>query len=183
MHETVFCAIGHKNKIADIAINKPNDLILNNFGAWMAGHFRPVSNALTNITVTDWTNVSRTASSYGQGSNSIVCMNNNIGTMMQVGSSTTAPARTDYTIGTAFATAPESAAFNTTTGSWGGGSASFSGAISAGGNGTVNETGVQLRFCDTAGALQTCMLMHDKLASGVAFTAGQTITVSYSIAM
>ena len=61
----------------------------------------------------------------------------------------------------------------------------FSEAISAGGSGTVNETGFfgYWWFQDNSGTLHTYMLFHDILGAGVAFVAGNTINLSYATTM
>ena len=104
------------------------------------------------------------------------------GTQFQLGSSTTAPTRADYKINTALGTAPESGLFSTGIGSYASGYVSIGGAISAGGSGTVNETGVfGYWFSATNSTPYSFMLFHDVLSSGVSYVAGNTLYVSYSI--
>jgi hypothetical protein len=109
------------------------------------------------------------------------------GTLLQLGSSTTAATRIDYKINTALGTAPESGLFATGNGVYGGSSGSgaasmsFSGSVSAGGTGTVNEAGFFGQFTMISGTITTFMLFHDVLSSGVAYVAGNILPLSYSI--
>ena len=121
--------------------------------------------------------------SYGYTIGQFYLIASGVGTEMQFGSSTTAAQRTDYKIGTALGTAPESGLFSTGLGSYAGGSVSFSGAISAGGSGTINEMGFFMALCNTSTAQQIIMMFHDILGSGVGYSAGNTLNGSYSISL
>ena len=87
-----------------------SDLINDNFGKYFATHFSPVQDANRNVTLQDITGspeimgiLRTTGTSY----------NRQIGTQVQVGQGSTAPARTDITIETQFAnTVPEDSRIN-----------------------------------------------------------------------
>lgn len=183
--EGVMCAVtDKKRKILDIGFNTPEDLILDNFGKWLAAFVTPPAQAAISVILTDVANSSQTfktisASSGYFNTYDIV----QIGTRLQVGSGSTAAARANYAIQTAFGTSPESGRFATGVGSYAAGYVSLSGAISAGGSGTVNETGFFGVWANTANAQKEIMLFHDILGAGVGFVAGNSIIVSYSIAL
>jgi len=107
----------------------------------------------------------------------------NVGGYMRIGSGTTAPARGDYKIETPFTVAPESDYFEAGTGSYTAGTITISASITAGGSGTINETGFFLRMQDKDDSTiqRTYMIFHDAISPGVSFSAGDSITVEYSI--
>lgn len=188
----VTCLQPKTNKILDIGFNRPNDLILDNFGTFIAALIRqPSTGSSPSFSLTDVTNSAQTFMIYSNApaTNTTLAFGydnaGSTGTQIQLGSGTTAAARTNYAIQTAFGTAPENARFATGAGSYGGGADSFSGAISAGGAGTVNEMGFFAVWATTTAAagIKTVMLFHDILSSGVAFVAGNTLNASYSITL
>jgi hypothetical protein len=181
MHETVALSIlNSKGKIESVGINKPDDLILDNFGYWLAGIYRkPVLLASTSVSLKDTSNTSLAVYTYDS---SFPFSTGTSGTVIKVGSDDTAPARDDYNITAAFGTSPESDYIDTNTGSYAATHATFSGSVTAGGAGTTKETGVYGLWRSTgAGILYYFMLFHDILDTPQAFTAGQIINVSYSI--
>lgn len=193
-HKIFECAIvsvlDKRRRIKGIGLNVPNDLILDNFGTWLAGLIRaPADSTGPAVSLKDAAGTSRTLNIYGRGAASVQIFNHSdtttpsLGTQLQVGSGTTPAARTDYAITTPFTVVPESDRFATGPGSYAAGAISLSGAITAGGSGTANETGFFAVWNDTTPAARTIMLFHDILAAGVAFTAGKIINVSYSISL
>jgi hypothetical protein len=188
MHETVLQAVldPKTRKILDAAINKPNDLILDNFGKWLAALIKtPVNNANA-FTMVDTGGATRTFYAYGTSSGSYWYFNYSgayTGTYLQVGKGQTAAQRSNTNIQTAMGTAPESTVFGTGNGSYAAGNISFSSAITAGGADTIYETGFFGYWYDTVATLRTIMLFHDLLQSGVAFTAGKSLVTSYAIAI
>ena len=176
------------NKIMDVGFNVLHDLILNNFGIWLSGFIKqPAIVDSYEFALIDITNTSQTFNFYSDGSPSPnhVLFNNlstyAIGTQLQVGSGTTAAARTNYAIETPFGNAPENTRFSTGAGSYASAAISFSGAISAGGAGTVNEMGFFGYWPPVSEVPKTIMLFHDILSSGVPFVAAETLNASYSI--
>lgn len=171
------------NKILDIGFNVAEDLILDNFGFFLAGLIRTPINAQTTFVMVDVTGANMT---FGVGGTYPFCHTNSIyGTWLQVGTGTTPAARGDYIIETAFGTAPENARFGSSPGGYGAGSGSlsFSGAVSAGGSGTVNEQGFFMQGFNTSQQNKIVMWFHDILGSGVAFVAGNTINASYGVTL
>lgn len=183
LHETVAVSIlDRKNHILGISINKPNDLILNNFGKWLAALIRAPNGDSTSVSLTDYQNSSQTFYTYASNL-AFNDVSEDLGTKLAVGSDDTAAARTDYHVGTTFGTAPESSLFDSGTGSYAATYISFSGAISAGDSGTVKETGFYGAWSTTGAALKYIMLFHDILETPKSFVAGNTINVSYSISI
>jgi len=175
--------ISDRNIIQGITQSKRNNLILDNFGIILAGLIRAPVNANTlsanykdSAGGSDKCNIYRTGSSgaeFNEGDGA--------GFNLQVGAGATAATRADYVIETAFGTAPEDDVFPTGNGSYAAGAVSLSGAISAGGNGTIAECGMYMLLQDDTAVLENVMFFHDILASTEAFVAAQTITVAYTI--
>lgn len=163
--------------------SRKGNLILNNFGLWLAGFIRAVVNFTKRVTLVDSGGSSQSVQIYHGDADHFCRTGYALGTVVQVGAGSTAPARDDYTIETPFGTSPEDSPFDTGTGSYVGGVISFSGAITAGGSGTVSEIGFFGKWWTVAGGVKNIMLFHDLITPTVAFTAGQTITVSYSISL
>lgn len=179
----VVSVLDRRERIKAVGLNVPNDLILNNFGTWLAGLIKTPLAAPKEVSLIDSGGVSRTVAVY-RADDSFADATRVVGTRFQVGSGTTSAARGDYKIQTAFTVAPESGVFSTGDGSYAAGNVSCSAAITAGGSGTVNETGFfGTWYSYVAAASYDFMLFHDILAAGVAFAAGQIITVSYSISL
>lgn len=182
----VVSVLDKKRRIKGIGLNVHNDLILDNFGLLLASLIRAPVADVTSVSLKDVDGVAKSFNSYSSAGatgqytfNNALTVSCALGTQLQVGSGLTAPARDDYSIETPFATAPENGRFGSSSGSYAVGAISFSGSITAGGSGTVNETGFFGLWMDSG--VQTVMLFHDLLATGVPFVAGQIILVSYSI--
>ena len=176
-----------KGIIQGISQSKPNNLILNNFGTWLAGLIRAPVNTDTTISLTDTGNNSRDTNTYdNQGACHVFNGHDGtitLGTQIQVGGGSTTAARTDYAIETPLSTSPEDALFDTGTGSYATGTISLAGAITAGGTETINEVILAAKWHYGAAASGNAVfaLFHDILVSGEAFTPGQTITAAYTI--
>ncbi len=190
IYEGAMCTATDKNrKILDVGFSTPEDLILDNFGKWLASWITPIATTVT-ASLKDLTNTARTLRVYGvigTGVAMTIAYGSlmDCGTVLQVGSGSTAAARANYAIQTAFGTAPENTQFGCSVGSYGGGAISFSGAVTAGGSGTVNETGffAVFNYGNSTPSYATFMLFHDILGSGVSFVAGNSLIVSYSITL
>jgi len=102
--------------------------------------------------------------------------------LLQVGSGSTAPARTDFAIETAFGTGPEDTFFESTIPIYDNSNFNFknAGSISAGGSGTVNESVLQAFWSDAANGSRVNTLYRDAISPGVPFVASQTIALEYT---
>ena len=169
-------------KVLATAKSRPNNLILNNFGLMLAGLIRaPIAAAGNLITLNDIVPSAQTIRANNTAVYTFNCANLAIGTQVQAGNGTTAAARANTNIETALGTAPENTRFATGDGSYVNGIITFSGSVTAGGSGTIRETGLFGAWSNSAGALKYFMLFHDILATSVPFVAGNIIIVSYSI--
>ena len=172
-------------QVTDIGGSLPSDLVLDNFGTWLAALIRAPVNATITASLTDSGGTARSTAIYTTGAGGAVfnydAGSGSLGTQLQVGSSSTAPARTDYVIGTAFGGAPESGLFDTGTGSSAAGVIAASGSIVAGAAITVRETGFYARWYSAA-AVRTLMLFHDAVTETV-FAAGAPVTVQWTITL
>lgn len=105
-----------------------------------------------------------------------------IGTEIRIGQGSTPPARTDFDIQTPFVTSPESDFRNTASGVYNSGLGNFiySALIVAGGSGTISEAGTYMRWQTTSNNTNLWLWARDLISPTVPFTAGQTITVTWT---
>jgi len=170
--------------------SKWRNLILDNFGLLLAGLISHHDvTTTTHVGLVDDGGVSRdvaVATYRPETTDHYVFVHtsgSDIGGHMRIGSGTTAPARGDYGIETPFTVAPESDYFDAGTGVYSAGTITISGSITAGGSGTINEAGFFFKLRDAASLLRIIMLFHDAISPGVSFSAGDPITVEYSISL
>jgi len=162
-----------------------SNLILDQTGIWFAGLFPIVSTALKQVSVKDTGGVNRTVFMRQNGAN--LFFNTALGAMgveLQVGSGSTPPARTDFTLETAFVSAPENGTFVLgTDGNYnsGLGNLKYAGIITAGGAGTINESVTRSRWRDSAGVTRFFTMFRDIISPGQAFIAAQTIALEYTV--
>ena len=170
--------------IKGIDQSKPNNLIMDNFGAWLAGFFRAPVIGNKAVTLTDSAGTPRNTVYvyYDSATEGVfnIDAGDILGTRFQVGAGLTPAARADSNVETAFGTAPEDAVFDSGSGSYAVGSIAVAGAIIAGGAGTINETCLFGAWTYELTAADF-LLFHDILAAGEAFVIGNTITVAYTI--
>ena len=167
-------------RIKEIGFNRADDMFLNNWGNAIACGIHGNTGAIYPYTLYNLTN---TAVSAGGASYSFMNGNTNNYFLIQFGAGTTAAARTNYNIQTAFVTTPESTRFNCGPGAYAGGTISFGNLIAAGGTGTVNEIGLFTYFFYVASAYDTFMVTHDILGAGVAFVAGNPLVGTFAISI
>jgi len=166
-------------RVKEIGFNLSTDLILDNFGYWLASIWNTPGSSPT-FNLVDTTNTTRTFYTYHGSPWNQASVH---GTRMQLGSSSTVPGRGDYSIGTALPTAPESGVFGSGAGSYASAAVSFSAGVTAGGSGTVRESGAFGYWYDTGAAVRTCMLFHDLISPVVPYVAGNVLTCAYSITL
>lgn len=164
--------------------SKPKNLILDNFGKWLAGFIRAPVAADTNVTLVDVANNSVAIKVFDDATSHFNMHSGGkaLGTQIQLGDDNTAATRSDYKVGSALASAPESSPFDTGTGSYSSGSITLSGSVTMGGAETVWE-GIligQWRYSDTP---TDFALFHDVLASSVSFALGDGCTAQYVITL
>lgn len=192
--------LGYKPTLSEIAVvsildprdrsilgmggSRPDDLVLDQFGTLLAGLIRaPVIGSKT-ISLKGDDGTTNTFAVYGNLTGGTYIFNPSgytVGTKIKVGSGTTAPARANFQLETAFATAPESGYFNTGDGSYAAGIINASGSITAGGSGTINETILAYDITNSNGVVKTIVLFRDAISPGKAFVAGQLINVAYTV--
>lgn len=180
------CLVTAKNpedgSIFDIGGSTPLNLILTNFGQWLAAFIRE-GTGLHSITmqpigggdqgtdiytdvVTDMFNDSRSE------------------TFIRLGSGTTAPARADIAIETALPTAPEDANFGSGDATWSaaGGTISWGSSVAAGGAGTIAEVGFLVTWSNDANSMQIYLLFRDT-PSALGFVAGKVLGANYQLTL
>jgi len=177
--EAVYVAsLDRTRRIKEIGFNKPGDLILDNFGAFLAALFSTPGTTVA-FDARDITNNVRTLGTYR--SNPFNGPSASYGSRFQLGSGSTTPARGNYIIETALPTAPESGVFGSGPGSYASGVVSCSSSVTAGGAGTVREAGWFGYWMDVTVAARTIMLFHDLISPVVPYVAGNVLTCAYSV--
>ena len=180
--ENVLCFItDKKNEIKELGLNKPNDLMTNNFGNFLAGFFTYARNTArtsyavmkevdgSSLSLPVW--ITATSDFPIQASH------------IRVGSGSTAPARTDYKIETPFTTSCEADYATTSEGSFFNTQMATIVSLACGGSGTIRETGMFFRMQYTSSFQYYFLMFHDALAPEVTFTAGQTAHVVYGVVL
>lgn len=169
----------HNSSIKEIGFNVPDDLFTNNWGVLLASCIHGDQGHSGGLASYDETNTQRitTVGSYqprldGQGQ---------WHQKIQFGSGTTAAARNNYTVQTAFATSPESGKFQCGLGAYASGVISFGNLITAGGSGTINEICLYHNTYWYTSGITSAMITHDILGAGVAFVAGNPLVGTFAI--
>ncbi len=158
-----------------------SDLILNQFGIFMSGILKGGSSQNIQV-MQDSFNNPETFRIY---SASVTTMFNSFNVrrmLLQVGSGTTPPARSDFNIETPFGTFPESTNFESALPIYNPALANFKnlGSITAGGSGTVNESKLRAFWINSAGQARDITLFRDIISPGQAFVASETIALEYT---
>ena len=158
-----------------------SNLILDQFGILLAGMFKG-GTAIKSVVINDINNF---ASTLVVNSASLVNFNerNDITTLVQVGSGSTPPARTDFFVETIFGTAPEASAIATAIPVFNSGLGNFkvTGSINAGGAGTINESILRPNWQDSGSVFRSFTLFRDIISPAQSFIAGQTIALEYTV--
>ncbi len=167
-------------RIKEIGFNRADDMFLNNWGTAIACGIHGNTGAIYPYTMYNLTN---SAISVGGGSFAFMSGSTNNYFMVQFGAGTTAAARSNFNIQTAFVTSPESTRFQCGPGAYAGGTISFGNLIAAGGSGTINEIGLFTYFDYLSNGYDTFMVTHDILGAGVAFVAGNPLVGTFAISI
>lgn len=161
------------------------DLLLNNFGLWWAGMLRAPATTTTFVNLVQESGVSEQVNMFGAGGNMFNCpvSTDAVGTEIQMGSSMTAPQRTDYKIGTALANSPESTSLLTNTGAY---TSSNTIVVQAdanptGGAGAVNEMIFYAIWYSVGAAVNVAIaLAHDSITPTVNYSSGFLLRGAYT---
>jgi len=139
---------------------KESDLILNNFGTWLAGHIRTPAGGAATVTLKDTGGNNRSVDILGISQLFNGPRNGDTGTQVGVGSSSQAPARTDYNL-----IAQLGSLAGTTDGAWSSslGRVTYSASIVLAGGGTVREVSCFAVWFSSI-TLYTFMLFRDNIA-------------------
>lgn len=158
-----------------------SNLILNNFGLFLAAMFKPEITSNVAASLLDTVGGTDIVNLYG---GTLFNNNNFAGMSIQVGQGITPPARTDFVIETVFGTAPESARV-VLTGNPVYSTSSFNfkclSSFNAGGVGTISESMLLARWDDSLSASGIYALFHDAISPAVSFVIGQSIAVEYTV--
>jgi hypothetical protein len=183
---SIVAALKSKNnpKISEIGFNTPDDLILNNFGTWLAHLLQgPSQTNVQGYTLYNITNTAKASTIFGYFGTSSYTFNGTPanGIQIQFGSGSTAAARTNYSIQTALGNAPENTRFPSGAGAYANNYVSFGNVIIAGGSGTINEIGLFGFWYWLAGVQDTYMLCRDVLGAGVSYVAGNPLVGTFTL--
>jgi len=167
------------------------DITTDNWGRWFASLMAPVDNlshSFSNDQITGATESLRVYLPAAAPSTSFNFTSfagpTGKGSQIQVGSGSSAPARTDVNIETAFGSAPESGRISSVQAVFDqpSGTLSTVNPIIAGGAGTVSEAAFYFLWHRFLGsALLSYLYFHDSISPGVAFVGAQTITLTYTV--
>jgi len=162
-----------------------SNLILDQFGVWLAGLFSFQSASQRNITIKSTGGINKTVAVYTAGTFFGTLQGGlTVGAKIQVGQGSTSPTRADFTIETPFGTAPESAAFVAPSNpvyNSGLGNFKYSSTINAGGAGTISESILTARWRDIGLTIDNYILFRDIISPSVTFISGQTIALEYTV--
>ncbi len=178
------------DEILQLGMSIPNDLILNNFGLYLAGFIGRIGNIATFV---DDGGVTRTFNmgTTNQG-DSFNCPRFNpfpapiilmtCGTRFKLGQGSTLPARSDFKIETDLGSSPEKDLQNTLEGVFNSSLGKVTAAKAypaAGGNGDITEIGLFYFMGNrlNSPASSAIMMTHDIISPAVNFVVGQTINV------
>ncbi len=159
---------------------------LDNFGIFLAGHFKAVSNVATLVTLKDIAGLDRVIRIYGSSSQDVWCDSDEgtVSDFAQVGKGTTPATRQDVNIEDPFPDAPENSRRSSIVAGYnsGLGKITISTVITpTGGSGSVTEI---VKIQGMIGANNTITGFHtffrDNI-SPVGFIIGETINVSYEV--
>ena len=162
----------------------PHDLILNNFYLWLTAFLNNCQSACGSIGATLTNTAGSGQADSAWGTNSVTCaasstgINCNLsgtGGLIEVGTVSTAAARTDSNLGAAYQTY-----FDTSSTCSAGSTDSVvvTGSENANTGTTITESGLFIQF-NRASSTTTVMLAHD-VFGGVVVSGGNTITVQYT---
>lgn len=175
-------------EITDVGCSIPNDIVNDNFGTLLAKCFRNLDAVRETATLLDITNTSRTVYTYGNHQNTnFIPFNGSFSTavdnMIQVGSGTTPPTRSDYNVETAFANSgPEDSKQSANDGSYivNANMIQIAGIIGpTTGGGTVNEICLYGGYPVPPATVTERFFLLSRDAVTITFSAGNSIGVSY----
>ena len=157
------------------------DLIMDNFGLWFAGVWGAYG-VPSNFNLTDDANSSQQVDIMDQSGTTAFNTANTSGTKIQMGSGSTAPARSDHVIQTALGSAPENSYLITNNGSYTvSNTVIYQGdAIPTGGSGTVNEIVTAPHWANHAAAQKKFIIAHDAVSPGVTYVSGKLLRGAYT---
>jgi len=159
-----------------------SNLILDQFGIFLAQFFGRITTGSRNVTIKDFLGVNQTVGVYRTAQSFNVL--SNVGIFVKVGSGSTVPARTDFKIETSFGTTPEDVGFVATSDpvfSSGLGNLKYAAIITAGGSGTINESTLGSQWQNIFAVAKGFTLFRDIISPSQAFIAGQTIALEYTV--
>jgi len=172
--------VQEKKEIKSIGCSIPSDLINDNFGRMFASLFRPQATGVTNFTIQDQGNTSRTMRHYNSNPNAF---NNSGNRFIQIGSGNTTPTRQDFNIENAFSNGGaedvkqffSNAGYNPVTGQ-----IKQSVTFNATGAGVIAETTDVQNGLDAGGINRGWIWNRDLISPTSSFIGGQQIFVEYT---
>ncbi len=175
------------DEIKSIGGSVPQDLILDNWGEFWSKHFRAPSTANADPVMVRTDGAVINSRVYGSTAYNSAFSNTGDtvhGGNIRMGQGSTPAARTDFEL-TSFLAAPEGNLVNAGPGGYDNNTGKIivsHAAITAGANGSVNETGLYNRWKGATVPLShTYMVFHDLISPGVNFLTGQNLVTNYVI--
>jgi len=185
--ESCLIIVSENKEIKSLGGSKPSDLLVNNFGNWLAGMHRARGGGTSTFTIKDTGSVDRilnfyepTDQQFTAGGNSNVV---SVGNEIQVGQGTTTPLRADIDIETAFSNGgAEDSPVNTGIGSYVPSSTQVrvpTTIAPTAGAGSISETVLIAKWYQTTNIQRKLILAHDAISPTVSFISAQSIFVEY----
>ncbi len=158
-----------------------SDLITNNFGLWLA-RLLSGGTGTKSQNLTDTVPQAQTLLIYTTAQTQLFNDGGTNRMRLQIGSGTTAPARTDTDIETKFVGGSEASQFECSVPTWISGSGIFqtTGQIATAGSGTINESAMIALWSNSGQVLANYLLYHDIISPGVPFVTSDSIFLEYT---
>jgi hypothetical protein len=162
---------------------KDNDLILDNFGLFMASFIAAYTGAASlsvPVTLKDTGGANRTVSVWNATASTIATSSylQNVGCLIGVGTGTTPAARGDPNLETQVGSWTPLGGNSTWTS--GAGTVTFAGSVLIAGGATVTEAGLEIILRDTGNVIRNVLFLHD-VFDGVPVGVGKYAHVAYTL--
>jgi hypothetical protein len=180
----VVCNNQSKNEIKGIGVNKPHDLIMDNFGIYFASLFKVVNNTLVQISIKNVAGTSRNLSIWTATATTAYynAINANKGCKLKIGEGGAAVLRTQTALNNDFDAGNEANYISISTNTYNSavGVATYQGVVIASNSGDILESGFFMDWYQTStGAVETFMMSREILNEAIPFVSGDPILVKY----
>jgi hypothetical protein len=185
--ESCLIIVQENKEIKSLGGSKPNDLLVDNFGEWLAGMHRALGGGISTFSIIDTSSVAQVLNWYEASDQQFTAGGNSntvpVGTEIQIGRGTTPPIRQDVNIETAFSNGGvEDSAISTGTGSYVPSQAQVRVPATIApttGSGSISETVLFAKWYRTTNTQIKLLLAHDAISPVASFISAQSVFVEY----